>query len=111
MFMGMIERTEQLELFMEDERINTVGVELIAKTCDTPFNDSSVFTRLHERNLFAFVNALDLGNEQNGLCGYDDTTSIIRGPQYGWGKMLALGVDVIQTDWPEMCSLYRQRIS
>ena len=41
----------------------------------------------------------------------DDTRSILEGPQAGWGALLALGADVIQTDWPEKLDEYRRAIS
>ena len=111
MFMGMISQPDDLKLFVDDERINTVGVELVAPKPETPFTDSSIFETLHQRNLFAFVNALDLGNGYCGLHGYDDTVSILEGPQHGWGKLLALGADIIQTDWPEMLDAYRRQVA
>jgi len=41
----------------------------------------------------------------------DDTRSILEGPQAGWGALLALGADVIQTDWPEKLDEYRRVIA
>lgn len=39
MFMGMIQNPDELDLFVDDEQINTVGVELVATTEDTPLAD------------------------------------------------------------------------
>lgn len=108
MFMGMIETPDQLDLFTHDERINTVGVELVATTPDTPLADPAVFQTINDLGLYTFVNALDLGNGYQGLKGMDDTRSILEGPQNGWGALLALGADIIQTDWPEKLDEYRQ---
>lgn len=111
MFMGMVNRPEDLDLFVDDERINTVGVELVAPTPDTAFADPAIYERLHELGLFSFINALDLGNGYCGLTGFDDTVSILRSPREGWAKLLALGADVIQTDWPEMLGAYREQVA
>ena len=111
MFMGMIQNPDELDLFVDDEQINTVGVELVATTEDTPLADPAIFNRINELGLYTFVNALDLGNGYCGLKGMDDTRSILEGPQAGWGALLALGTDVIQTDWPEKLDEYRRAIS
>ena len=111
MFMGMIQNLDELDLFVNDEQINTVGVELVATTEDTPLADPAIFARINELGLYAFVNALDLGNGYCGLKGMDDTCSILEGPRAGWGALLALGADVIQTDWPEKLDEYRRIIS
>ena len=110
MFMGMIQNPDELDLFVDDEQINTVGVELVATTEDTPLADPAIFNRINELGLYTFVNAL-LGNGYCGLKGMDDTRSILEGPQAGWGALLALGADVIQTDWPEKLDEYRRAIS
>ena len=111
MFMGMIQNPDELDLFVDDEQINTVGVELVATTEDTPLADPAIFNRINELGLYTFVNALDLGNGYCGLKGMDDTRSILEGPQAGWGALLALGADVIQTDWPEKLDEYRRVIA
>ena len=71
----------------------------------------SVFRTISEHGLYSFVNALDLGNGYCGLKGMDDTRSILEGPQHGWGALLTLGANVIQTDWPEKLDEYRRVIA
>ena len=39
--------------------------------------------------------------------GYDDDRSVKEGFDQGWGVLLDKGTDVIQTDWPELLSRYR----
>ena len=58
MFMGMIQSPDELDLFVGDEQINTVGVELVATTEDTPLADPAVFRTISEHGLYSFVNAL-----------------------------------------------------
>ena len=41
--------------------------------------------------------------------GYTDNVSIEKGFDQGWGKLLDLGFDVIQTDWPELIVRYREQ--
>ncbi len=34
--------------------------------------------------------------------GLDDNTAILEGPMHAWGKLIDMGFDVIQTDWPAL---------
>lgn len=110
MYMGIAKNAEDINLCINNEKINIVGVELVGHEKGTPFANPDIYKLLHKNNLFAFVNALDLGNDKFGMNCYDDTMSIIDNPNNGWGKLLELGADIIQTDWPEAMYQYRNLI-
>ena len=112
MYMAMVENVEQvheLEALARDPELNLVGVELMVHDADhTEFLDRGVFDYLHGLGLYTLVNAMDLGNGYRGFGGLDDDTSILEGPEAGWGRIVdGYGVDMIQTDWPEMLREWR----
>ncbi|MFC7645903.1 hypothetical protein ACFQX6_38835 [Streptosporangium lutulentum] len=44
------------------------------------------------------------------FAGRDDRTSVFGDPADGWGRLMAHGADIIQTDWPGLLCQYRQRV-
>jgi glycerophosphoryl diester phosphodiesterase len=100
---------EEVLQVLATEHINTVGMELIAPTPDHEFADASYVDWLHAQGLFALLNAINLSNRVPLFAGWDDETSVLGSPHDGWGKLMALGADVIQTDWPGMLVQYRHR--
>jgi hypothetical protein len=95
-----------VEPLLDDPELNVVGVELVTATADGAFCDPQWLAGLRARGIFAYVNALDLGNGKTLFAGWDDTVSILRGPENGWGRLVDLGADVIQTDWPGVLERY-----
>lgn len=45
------------------------------------------------------------------FAGYDDDKSLREGFDVGWGVLLDMGVDVIQTDWTNLLNMYRNERS
>ncbi|MBV1780234.1 glycerophosphodiester phosphodiesterase family protein [Paeniglutamicibacter sp. ABSL32-1] len=91
------------------EGINTVGMELIAPDPDHEFAEPGYIHWLHGRGLFALLNAINLSNRVPLFAGFDDETSVLGAPDEGWGRLMSLGADVIQTDWPSLLVPYRDR--
>lgn len=88
--------------------LNVVGFELIAEPGNPAFLDQGYLAELQSRNLLVFVNALSLLTE---FGGYDDEVSVLGDPDEGWGKLMDFGVDIIQTDWPDLLHKYRAKRS
>lgn len=99
----------ELEVITDDPQINLVGAELVAAHSSHDFCDPAWVARLRERGILAYVNALDLGNGELLMAGWDDTTSVLGDPDEGWGRLVDLGADVIQTDWPALLGAYLGR--
>lgn len=87
--------------------INTVGMELIAPTPDHEFADAAYIDWLHGQGLFALLNAINLSNRVPLFAGWDDEASVLRSSDKGWGRLISLGADIIQTDWPGLLVHYR----
>ncbi|MGY0055804.1 glycerophosphodiester phosphodiesterase family protein [Streptomyces sp. LZ34] len=98
---------EVLQVLEAGEEINTVGMELLATTDDHEFASPDYLDWLHSRGLFAFLNAINQSGRVPLFCGWDDETSVLDDPDAGWGRLAALGADIIQTDWPGLLVPYR----
>lgn len=108
MYMAMVHGMDELELLDRLDGVNLVGVEIISSDPEQPRLGREIFDAAHRRGLYTFVNALGLGNNRRGFQGLDDATSILNGADSGWGRLIDLGADVIQTDWPETLRDYRR---
>ena len=87
-----------------------VGCELIASDESAELYQDESVSLLHSRGLFAWANAIQLGNyERKPLFGpLDDDISLLRDPDLGWGELFRKGIDIIQTDWPAILYAYRR---
>ena len=65
---------------------------------------------LEERGIRLWVNALSLGRGIDMSAGHDDTVSMTRSPDEGWGWLIRHGARVIQTDWPAELRRYLDTI-
>lgn len=110
MYMPICYNMQDVETALSLTDINVVGCELIAGTeADELYQDETI-AYLHQHRLFAWVNAIQLGNyERMPLYGpLDDDISLIDSPDKGWGELFRKGIDIIQTDWPAILYQYRQ---
>lgn len=110
MYMPMIWSMQELESVADDPDINVVGAELIEPHVGVERFTGDDCESLHRRGMYAFVNALGLGNDNHGFQGISDATAVLEGPDAGWGRLMEFGADIIQTDWPEMLRFYRDGI-
>lgn len=110
LYMPICHNMEDVELALSLRDINVVGCELIAKSeTDELYQDQAV-EYLHQHGLFAWVNAIQLGNyERKPLYGpLDDDISLTQDPELGWGELFRKGIDIIQTDWPAILYDFRR---
>lgn len=107
-YLPICSRPDQLEAVLEDRELNTVGVELLADDLEHPFLDPELLGDLHRRGHFVLVNAEVLTNGVPLFAGHDDERAVLHGPDAGWGPLVDLGADMIQTDWPWLLSAYRE---
>jgi hypothetical protein len=87
--------------------VNAVGMELLPDSEDHEFASPDYVPWLHDQGMFALVNAINLSNGVPLFCGWDDEVSVLTEPEAGWGRLIAHGADIIQTDWPGMLVPYR----
>ncbi len=112
MFMPICYSLDDMAAALRYKDINIVGCETIAFD-DTMelFSDESI-RKIHDRNLFVWVNAITLGDVTMKplYAKLDDDVSVLESPALGWGKLFEKKIDIIQTDWPAILYQYRQKI-
>jgi glycerophosphoryl diester phosphodiesterase len=107
MFMPIVYSLEEIEIVLNYENLNLVGMELIADSESHPLFQDDVIERLHNMKLFVWANAINLDNEIVLFARLDDDTSLIHNPDQGWGRLFEKKIDIIQTDWPSLLATYR----
>jgi glycerophosphoryl diester phosphodiesterase len=110
-YMPIIKKLDEIDEVLRYQDINLTGMELIAKDKDSVFFQDNIIRGIKEKELFIWLNAIVLDDKEVLYAKYDDDQSIIKGPAYGWGKLVEKGCDIIQTDWPSLLDNYRQDIS
>ena len=112
MFMPICYSFEDVEAALSYPDLNVVGCEIIAFDEQMElFSDESI-QRIHDRNLFVWVNAGTLGDVgvRPLYAKLDDDVSVLEDPSLGWGKLFEKKIDVMQTDWPALLYQYRRKI-
>lgn len=110
-YMPIIKKLDEMDEVLSYQDINLTGMELIAKDEDSVFFQDEIIRSIKEKGLFIWLNAIVLDDKEVLYAKYDDDQSIIKGPAYGWGKLVEKGCDIIQTDWPSLLDNYRQELS
>lgn len=112
MFMPIVRTVEEIELVKSYKNINTVGFELIANSEESPMFSDELIASLHKDGYFVWINAITLSSLEKHVLsgGHGDNESLIQGFDTGWGVLIKKRFDIIQTDWPELLSGYRDKI-
>ncbi len=110
MFMPVCHSLADVEKALELKDLNMVGIELVARFPEDELFQNETIDYIHSKGLMCWVNALNLTDISPAAAlygGLDDDTSILEGPDAGWGKLIDKGIDVIQTDFPDLLREYR----
>lgn len=99
MYMPIIKTVEELEQVMQFEGLNIAAVEMVFTSLDSDLLNPEIMKALHNKNILVWVNALTLSDTHVLSAKIDDDTAILDNGQ-SWGKLVDMGFDIIQTDWP-----------
>lgn len=107
MYMPIAYSLKELERCM-NYNINLSAVEMIFKDLNLDLVQPETFKLCKKLNLATFVNAETLGRKERFVLSADlgDNLSIEKGFEYGWGKLIEMGFDIIQTDWVGILNKY-----
>lgn len=105
MYMPIVKTVEEWERVCRYQ-INTVAAELIFDTLDHPLVQPDFMEQLHKDGVLAWVNAISLNDFTILSGGLDDNGAIADGYEENWGKLIDMGFDIIQTDWPALLKGY-----
>lgn len=100
----------KLAQLYEKQGLNLVGFELIAANNQHELFQADYLSELKQQGYLLSINALNLEKGVKLWGDYDDDTSVIKGAEYGWGKIIKQGIDIIDTDWPGLLANYRHQL-
>ncbi|OON99030.1 MAG: hypothetical protein ATN35_02525 [Epulopiscium sp. Nele67-Bin004] len=105
MYMPIIYNIEEVEI-VKQYNVNLLGVELIFDTLDHHLVNPQTMQNFKDAGILMWVNAIELGEKHQLSGGLTDTKSITISEDDNWGKLVEMGFDIIQTDWPGILSNY-----
>lgn len=101
----IIRNEKELDIALSlQNTINIVGIEILFESINDKQISSDAITKIKKNDMFILVNAIVIRNDHTLSANLDDDTSLLDSPENGWGALIHLGVDIIQTDW--VTSLY-----
>lgn len=90
-------------------KLNYIGTEALFKTEKSEFASSAYHEKMHKLGLLTWANAIVFNYRTIHSAGHNDDISIGCDPDKGWGYLVDLGYDMIQTDWVVQCIRYLQK--
>ena len=106
LYFPIVRTVEELDRVADVDGINLIGAELLAAGPDDDFAVPEAVAAVAERYPFVLLNALNLENGSVLYLGADDDTSVLKNPEFGWGRLIEVGATAIQTDWPHLLRAY-----
>lgn len=105
MFMPIMKRPEEWDI-IKKYNVNVAAAELIFTNLDSEFLSPVFMRQLKDAGIVPWVNAITLDDDTilSGLL--DDNNAIKVGYEETWGKLMDLGFEIIQTDWPALLKGY-----
>ena len=110
MYIPIVKTKAELDQVLERD-INTVGAEIIIESESSDFHNKEYIKELKEKNLLVWLNAIRLNDTTTLTLGYDDDAALLESEDLGWGKIVEMGADIIQTDWPLHLSCYLKKLN
>lgn len=99
MYMPIISTPAQIEEVLK-YKLNLIGLELLFADLDNPLIQEESMQSYRSKQLLTWVNTITL-DDDNVLSGMlDDFRAITVSEQDTWGRLIDMGFDIFQTDWP-----------
>lgn len=108
MYMPIVRTMEEWEKVKEYD-INVCAAELIFDAPDHAFTDQAFLEGLRQQGIAPWVNAITLNDQDVLSGGLDDNHAIAEGFNGNWGRLMEMGYQIIQTDWPALLRNYINR--
>lgn len=98
--------SDDVSEMLKGRKMNYRGTEIIFESEDCPVAQHAYIERMHKLGLKVWANAIVFNYLKVLSAGHNDDISVAGRPDEGWGWLIDLGVDMIQTDWPGMLRQY-----
>ena len=110
-YIPIVYSIKDFEILDKYENINIVGAEVIIRNENSEFLQNNNLEKISDKGIFIWLNGITLGDGPKWSLSnfWNDDTSVIKGPEYGWKHLLDLNAKIIQTDWPHFLKEYIQK--
>ncbi len=89
--------------------VNVAAAELIFEDLDSDFLKPEFMAELKAASIPAWVNAITLTDHSILSGTLDDNKAIRDGFESSWGRLMDMGFEIIQTDWPALICNFRNK--
>lgn len=107
MYMPILKSPSQWEI-LKAYHLNVAAAELLFTDLESGFLKGEFINTLKRDGIAPWVNAITLDDDTLLSGGLDDNLAIASGFGESWGRLVRLGFEIIQTDWP---ALLKEHIS
>ncbi|MFL8887503.1 glycerophosphodiester phosphodiesterase family protein [Helcococcus kunzii] len=105
-YFPIIYSEDDFERVLQFDYYNLVGAEMIITGKDSDLYNLSSNSKLFDFQL-RMINSETLGKGFNLFLNLSDDEAVLGNEEAVWGKMLELGANCIQTDWPNFIDEFR----
>lgn len=107
MYMPIVKSVEDWNRCKE-YNINVAAVEVIFNSLNHPLVQPEMFKEWKELGVLTWVNTITISNyEKHNISAWiGDNMAVEKGFDEGWGKLIDMGFDILQTDWPGLLTMY-----
>lgn len=105
MYMPIVKTMDEWETVKKYD-VNVAAAELIFSDLNGPFTDPAFLKELLDEGILPWVNVIRLNDEIVLSGGLDDNLAIGEGFEKSWGRLIDLGYQILQTDWPALLRNY-----
>lgn len=106
-YIPILKNKEEYNLVCSYMNIKTIGIELIISEFKIDKDHRDFIKMIHKQQLFIVANAENLGLGFNLFGGLNDDIGLF--DESHWEDYISIGIDVIQTDWPNFLYEYREK--
>ena len=106
-YIPIIKNRDEFDLVESYSKINMIGLEMVVEDLNSELLDPVWMKQIKQDNLFVVANAENLGSDFNLFAHLSDDGALLGNDD--WTKMIELGVDVLQTDWPNFLFAYLKK--
>lgn len=108
-YMPIYKQVDNATEKIERMDIHFIGAELVFSDMVAPIAGEEYREKMHKKGKFLWVNSLVYSSKEPLCAGFDDDVSMINAPDLGWGKLVEMGFDIIQTDWTKHLDEYLKK--
>lgn len=101
MYMPIMKTMEEWER-VKAHHINVAAAELIFTDLNSSFIQPDFMKELHRQGIAPWVNVITLDDDTFLSGGLDDNHAIRDGFEENWGRLIDIGFEILQTDWPAL---------